>query len=240
MWLVGGLALFTGFASYIVALTDASDALKADGARVTATVLADQPERLRCGQVKVPLRFELDAVEHTENLAVDSCASNLTEGEQITLYVDPADPSNLVSDESDNENALAVLGAAVALVGGVALPACAVFRAGRLTLTRHSLRAGPWDEREARRVTISAAWGLGHSVVVLTDVDPPEMLELRWPATLDPSDETTTMVVRPARRWSVIANDPGARTIAVRVPRERVARKVLALISGQDEPVVGS
>ena len=234
--LVAGLAMLAGGLTYVVVVTDNSDALMAGGARVMGTVVEDQPPRLRCGQVKVPMQFELEGVEHTENLAVDSCYSNLTQGEQITLYVDPANPSNLVSDDSYNENGLALLAAVVALILGVALPACALFRGGRLIRARHTLRGGPWTERTVRRLNIpSGARGLGHAVLVLTDVHPPELLELRWPATVDPSDTSPSMVVRSAARWAVVAHDPGSHVVAARVPRERVARKVMALIVTQED-----
>jgi hypothetical protein len=146
--------LLAGFGAYATQVADRSAALKATGAKVTATVLEDPPESLRCLQIGVPVRFTLAGVQRAETLSVNGCGSGLRQGEQITVYVDRANPSNLVSDSSDNEGGLAVLVACVALIGGLALAVAAVLRIVGLARTRMALRASPWVQRPARAVNV--------------------------------------------------------------------------------------
>jgi hypothetical protein len=232
VWLLAGIFLLVGSCAYASWVADRDGALKANGARVTAIVLADQPKSLRCGQVRVPVQFTLDGLRHTETLWVNGCTNALSKNDQVTLYVDPADPSSLVSDQSDNETMFAVYGFAVALILGLALPVCAVVRAVRLIRTRDALRAGPWVQRTVRSLTVHGQLRVDVPVLALTDVDPPELLVLGWPASraLSPDHGGTVVVARSHSGWTVVAPDPNGPPRGARAANERLAVKAMTAL----------
>ncbi|MDX6228183.1 MAG: hypothetical protein QOI76_1573 [Frankiales bacterium] len=231
VWLVAGLLLLAGFSVYATQVADHSAALKATGAKVTATVLEDPPESLRCLQVGVPVRFALDGVERTETLSVEGCGSGLRQDQQITVFVDRADPSNLVSDGSDNEGALAVLAACVALIGGLVLAVAAALRIVELARTRVALRAGPWVQRPARGVNVPRK-GLDRILILaLTDVDPPELLVVRWPSSGRALGTGPTVVTaRTSNGWTAVARKPGGLVLGSRAPRSGLARRAKSML----------
>lgn len=93
-WLVVGLTFLTVFVLFADTSESAAQRLRDTGIKISATALADSPVALRCGQVPVPIRFEVDGIEHSDQLYVDGCGGQLIKGEQVPLYVDPADVRN--------------------------------------------------------------------------------------------------------------------------------------------------
>ncbi|MCL2782075.1 MAG: DUF3592 domain-containing protein [Actinomycetia bacterium] len=232
MWLVVGIALFSFFAVYVTRTDDHSAKLKASGAKVTATVLADQPASLNCAQVDVPVRFTVGGVVHNETLSVGGCGSNLRKNDQLTLYVNPAHPSDFVSDQSDNEGYWAVLAAVFAFVGGLALIVCAIVRGLRLPRTRRTLREAPWTERTAANLSVRGKIArVTLPILALTDVDPPRLLVLRFPTTQNINIVGPGVVVaRSANNWTVVASNSSGPLRAAKAPSERVQRKALAAL----------
>lgn len=117
-WAVLGLAMLASFVIYADRVAARSDSLISHGIQVNATVLENPPLSFRCAQVQVPVRFSLDGIVRTEPFSVDGCGNSLRRGKQITLYVDPADPTSFVSDQTEKEGGLAVLAACIGLVAG--------------------------------------------------------------------------------------------------------------------------
>lgn len=232
-WVILGLGMLVGFVIYSDAVGTRSDILKSDGTHVIATVLEDPPLSLRCGQVQVLVRFTLDGVVHTEPFSVDGCGNGLSKGEQITLYVDPAHPANFVSDQSANEEGPAVLAACTSLVAGAALAVSGMARVRQLAGARRTLRHAAWVEHPARCFTVPGAVRQAAPVVALTDVNPPELLVLRWPAAPAPDPAgSTVLVARSQRGWTVVAASAGAAPRAARMPGDRISRVARTRLAG--------
>lgn len=246
-WLIAGAGLLFASGEYANGVIDGSDDLKANGIRVTATVLADQAASRLCGQVEVPVAFALEGAEHEGTLSIGGCDERLANGEEITLYVDPADPARLVSEASDDEDHLAVWLASAALVAGVALLACAVVRGFRLQKIRRTLRRAPWRECPADYIELTAAWrGAVPLIHLRGGHGDGEMLVPRWPGTLESAtvmvvplapDEVvvepltpTVFVAQVPANWTVLALRPGGVPRAVRRATPSEARRAREML----------
>lgn len=148
VWLVIAVVLFSGFSVYATRLQDHADALVAHGVRTRGVVLEDPPEAIRCGQVPVPVAFDVDGQYQVHTYYVDGCGSGgLSKNKRVAVSYDRADPNDFVVNGNQtrsrcqpcSQSSRWSLPASSVAVGQYALDGCTCFGA-RCTRPRGRIR----------------------------------------------------------------------------------------------------
>jgi hypothetical protein len=237
VWAVLGLACLVAFVIYTARDAGRREALLANGVRTTGTILQDPPDSLRCGQVPVDVRFDVDGAPEVHTLYVGGCGGDgLSKGNQVTVWYDPSHPADFVTSRSDNERPLGLVVAVVAFVAGSFLMVAAGIRGRRLGVVRRVLRSSSWRVRPVRIASVAEVWTRGRLAVLLLDDEPPRALLTQpsadWAITAL-TDET--LHIAGDDGWHVIASAPSGKLVRARTPRAngpiRRVEKALARVA---------
>jgi hypothetical protein len=144
-----GLACLLAFGYQIDRLAANRADLVQHGIEVTGVVLASPPQALRCGPVPVPVRYPVQGRSETHTLYVDGCGSGLSEGDRLTIFYDPTNPSRFITSDQDNEQPLSELLSIISLVGSVFFCPYGLNRLVNARRLRRTLRAGHWVSESA-------------------------------------------------------------------------------------------
>lgn len=228
VWLVIAVVLFSGFSVYATRLQDHADALVAHGVRTRGVVLEDPPEAIRCGQVPVPVAFDVDGQYQVHTYYVDGCGSGgLSKNKRVAVSYDRADPNDFVVNGNPNEKPLPTLLAIVALVASGLLSGGWAIRARRLHVLRRTLHQTPWADTPVRIAPINSRLTKRRWAVEVTEPSGRAELFVTQPATRRMLDAGTEQQLRIAGSGAARAARPqtSGRLVLARRPRTKTGRE---------------
>jgi hypothetical protein len=228
VWLGIATVCLIGFAVYATRLQDHADRLVAHGVKASGVVLADPPTALRCGQVAVPVAFEVSGLQEVHNFYVDGCGgAGLHKGRRVTVRYNRNDARDFIVNGTPSEEPLATSLAIVAFVASGFSGIGWMIRGRRLHLLRLTLTHNPWVETPGRSTRMTSPWTRGRYAVELYERASTEMLVTQpgLRRCLGRASGTTLVVAGIGNAAHALRDRDDDRLVLARPPRSRAATR---------------